>query len=137
MIILSFPVGKFIDKVGRKIPLIISNLLAIPGILLFIFGNYLALFIALPLTGFSMLMGFSAYQTMFADLVPQDQRGKVTGSVNFFGNVFMAFGGAIGGLLYDILYPQFPFLLATILAIPATALVAFWVSEPKPEEREA
>jgi len=137
MITLSFPVGKFIDKIGRKKPLIISNLLIIPAVLLFVFGNDLTVFIAMPLVGLSMLLGFSAYQTLFADLVPQEQRGKVTGSMNFFSNMFMAIGGGMGGLLYDILSPQFPFLLTVMLIIPSIFIIIFYVHEPKPEERQA
>jgi MFS family permease len=137
MIILSLPVGKLIDKVGRKIPLIISSLLMIPTIFLFVYGNYSTLFIVMPLFGFTQLLGFSAYQTLFADLVPQAQRGKVTGSMNFFAYIFMAIGGIIGGLLYDKLFPQLPFLLMPILIVPSILLIVFYVHEPKPEEREA
>jgi len=122
MIVLSFPVGKLLDKAGRKIPLIISGLLVIPSTLLFIYGNYTTLFIAMPLSGLAQLLGFSAYQSLFADLVPQAQRGKVTGSMHFFTYIFMALGGLIGGLLYDNISPQTPF---------------FRIKEPKPEEREA
>ena len=137
MIILSFPTGKLIDKVGRKIPLIVSGLLMIPAVLLFVYGSYLTLFIVLPLIGFTQLLGFSAYQTLFADLVPQAQRGKVTGSMNFFAYIFMAIGGIIGGLLYDRVSPQLPFLLMPVLIVPSVLLIAFYVREPKPEEREA
>jgi DHA1 family multidrug resistance protein-like MFS transporter len=137
MIILSYPVGKSLDKVGRKIPLIASNLLMIPAVLLFIFGNYPTLFLSMPLVGFSMLLGFSAYQTLFADLVPQAQRGKATGSMNFFSYVFMALGGVIGGLLYDNVSPALPFFLTAALAIPSVVLLFFYVHEPKPEERQA
>jgi len=137
MIILSLPVGKLIDKVGRKIPLIISSLLMIPAILLFVYGDYSTLFIVMPLFGFTQLLGFSAYQTFFADLVPQAQRGKVTGSMNFFAYIFMAVGGIIGGLLYDNVSRQLPFLLMPILIVPSILLIVFYVHEPKPEEREA
>jgi len=137
MIILSFPTGKLIDKIGRKIPLIISSLFMIPAILLFIYGNYSTLFIVMPLFGFTQLLGFSAYQTLFADLVPQAHRGKVTGSMNFFTYLFMAIGGIAGGLLYDTASPQLPFLLMPILIVPSVLLVVFYVHEPKPEEREA
>jgi len=137
MIILSLPVGKLIDKVGRKIPLIISSLLMIPTIFLFVYGNYSTLFIVMPLFGFTQLLGFSAYQTFFADLVPQAQRGKVTGSMNFFAYIFMAIGGIIGGMLYDNVSRQLPFLLMPILIVPSILLIVFYVHEPKPEEREA
>jgi MFS family permease len=136
MIVMSFPVGKLLDKVGRKIPLILSGLLIIPSILLFIYGNYLTLFIAMPLIGLAQLLGFSAYQTLFADLVPQAQRGKVTGSMQFFTYIFMALGGLIGGLLYDNISPQIPFLVMLILIIPSVLITTLYIKEPKPEERE-
>jgi DHA1 family multidrug resistance protein-like MFS transporter len=136
MIALSVPVGKLLDKAGRKIPLVISCICIIPAILLFVYGNYMTLFIAMPLIGFAQLLGFSAYQTLFADLVPQVQRGKITGSMNFFIYIFMAVGGIIGGLLYDNVFPQFPFLIMCLLIVPSVLLATFYVHEPKPEERE-
>jgi len=136
MIFLSLAVGRLIDKIGRKKPLLIANLLMIPAILLSIFGNYLTLFVAMPLVGFSMLLGFSSYQTMYADFVPQSKRGKITGSANFFAYIFMALGAGLGGFLYDAVSPMLPFLLATAFAIPSTALILL-VHEPKPEERQA
>jgi predicted MFS family arabinose efflux permease len=109
----------------------------IPALFLFIYGNYPALFIAMPLVGFSMLLGFSSYQSLFADLVPQEHRGKVTGSMNFFTYIAMAIGGAAGGLLYEAISPQLPFLLAAALTIPSMVLVLSFVHELEPEKREA
>jgi MFS family permease len=137
MIILSLPTGKLIDKVGRKIPLIMSGFVIIPAVMLFVYGNYSTLFIVMILIGFAQLLGFSAYQTLFADLVPQAQRGKVTGSMNFFTYIFMAIGGIMGGLLYDNVSPQLPFLLMPILIVPSIFLIVFHVHEPEPKEREA
>jgi len=136
MITLSVPVGKILDKVGRKMPLIISGFLIIPAILLFVYGNYTTCFAAMVLAGFVQLVSFSAFQTLFADLVPQAQRGKVNGSMSFFTNIFMAIGGMIGGLLYDNVSPQLPFLLMPVLGVLSSLLVTFYVKEPKPEERQ-
>lgn len=135
MIILSFPVGRLLDRIGRKKPLILSNLLIVPAILLFAYGNYWTLYVAMPLFGFSMLLGFSSYQTLFADLIPQAQRGKVIGSMNFFAYILMAIAGATGGFMYDYISPQLPFILAVLLIIPSTFLI-LRVREQKPEERE-
>ena len=136
MIILAYPTGKLIDKIGRKIPLVLSGLLMIPAVLLFVYGNFLTLFITMPILGFTQLLAFSAYQTLFADLVPQTQRGKVTGSMNFFSYIFMALGAVIGGLIYDNVSPQLPFLLMIVLIIPSILLTVFRVHELKPEERQ-
>jgi len=53
MLVSAIPAGKLIDKAGRKIPLILSHLLIVPAMLLFLYGSYLTLFIAMPLAGFS------------------------------------------------------------------------------------
>lgn len=137
MLIFAVPAGKLIDKIGRKIPLITSHLLMVPAVLLFIYGNYPTLFLAMPLAGFSMLLGFSAYQSLFADLVPQEHRGKVTGSMNFFTYIAMGMGGAAGGFLYEVISPQLPFILTAVLTIPSIVIIIRYVYEPKPEKREA
>ncbi len=137
MIAMSLPVGKLLDKIGRKIPLVISGLLIIPSILLFIYGDYLTLFLVMPVFGLAQLLGFSAFQSLFADLVPQAQRGKVTGSMHFFTYIFMALGGLAGGLLYDNVSPQTPFLVMLLLIIPSILITVFRIKEPQPEEREA
>ncbi len=134
MIILAFPSGKLIDKFGRKIPLLLSTILIPPPILIFLYGNYATLFIVMPLVGFSQLLAFSAFQALFADLVPQEKRGKAVGSMNFFTYVFIAFGAIAGGVLYDTVSPQFPFLLMIFLSIPQFFLLLFFVHEPEKRE---
>jgi len=136
MIFLSIPTGKIIDKMGRKKPLILSGVLSIPAIVLFIYGNYATLFLTLILWGTGQLLGYSAFQALFADLVPQSQRGKVMGSMNFFTYLLMAAGGMLGGLLYDYVSPQTPFLLQLALTVPSIILTIYGIKEPKPEERE-
>lgn len=136
MIIVSIPIGKLIDKLGRKIPLILSGLFTIPAVFLFIYGNYLTLFVTMVLYGLGQLLGFSAYQALFADLVPQSKRGKVTGSMNFFSYILMAVGGMTGGLLYDNIAPQAPFLFMPVLIAAAVFIIISGIHEPKPEERQ-
>lgn len=103
----------------------------------FVTGNCLTLFIAMPLTRFAVLLGFSSYHVLFANLVPQAQRGKITGSMNFFTYIFMALGGALGEFLYDNVSPQSSVLLTIILVIPSTLIALIYIREPKPEERQA
>jgi len=135
-IILSIPTGKIIDKIGRKIPLVLSGTLMVPFILIFVYGNYLTLFVTMILAGFYMILAFSSYSALLSDLVPQALRGKVAGSINFFSSIFMAVGGMIGGVLYDNVSPQSPFFLMPILTILSILITLFYVHEPKPEERQ-
>ncbi len=58
-------------------------------------------------------------------------------AVNFFTYILMAIGGIAGGLLYDNISPQAPFLVMLLLVIPSILLTALFVHEPEPEDREA
>jgi len=130
------PAGRIIDKIGRKKPLVFSGIITLLAIFLFLYGNYSTLFISVILWGIGQLLGLSAFQALFADLVPRNLRGKVTGSMNFFTYISMAIGGVTGGLLYDNISPQAPFLLTAFLRALATLVVFFGIREPKPEERQ-
>jgi predicted MFS family arabinose efflux permease len=56
--------------------------------------------------------------------------------MHFFTYIFMALGGLAGGLLYDNMSPQTPFLVMLILIIPSILITVFRIKEPQPEERE-
>jgi len=129
MIIASFPCGKFIDKIGRKIPLLISTVIVIPAVLLFLYGGVAGVFVAMPMTALSQLLGMAAFMSLQADLVPKEQRGKVIGSSNFFNYIFMGLGSLGGGVLYERLSPQLPFLTMILFAIPSFFLTLFLVED--------
>lgn len=130
MIVSALPCGKFIDKIGRKVPLLVSYALMVPSMLLFVFGDFVRLLMALILAGLSQVLVMSAYSSLQADLVPKEQRGKVIGFTNFVNYILMALGSITGSILYSI-QPQFPFFLLLILLIPEFLIVLFFVTEPE------
>jgi len=134
MILLAFPTGMLIDRMGRKIPLILSSVFSVPAILLFVYGDLPRLFLSLPIMGLVQLLAMSASQSLLADLVPKEQRGKVIGCSNFVSYVFMALGALAGGILYETVSPQLPFLLTLIFVVPQLFLIVFLVHEPKKRE---
>lgn len=133
MILAAIPIGKSIDKIGRKAPLLLSHLVAIPGILFFVYGNLATLFIAMPLIGFTQLLFFSSFQSLQADLVPREKRAKVIGFSQFVNYLLMAVGMLVGGLIYS-LNPQIPFLVLIAAEIPSFLIIAFLVHEPRKRE---
>ena len=134
MILAAVPIGKSIDKIGRKTPLLLSLVILVPGILLFAYGNLATLYVAMPLIGLTQLLFFSSFQSLQTDLVPREKRAKVIGFSQFVNYVFMAFGMLTGGLIYSF-NPQLPFILILIATIPAFLVLALLVHEP--EKREA
>jgi MFS family permease len=134
MIVSALPCGKLIDKVGRKKPLLFGYLLLIPSIWLVIYGDLFKLFLALPFLGLSQILMMSSISSLQADLVPQEQRGKVIGFTNFINYLVMASGQLTGGFLYKNFSPQVPFLSAFFLVIPEFLMVLILVHEPKKRE---
>ncbi len=135
MIALSIPIGKLVDKAGRKIPLLLSYLFMPPAILLFVYGDMYRLPISLVLIGLAQLMMFSSYSALMADLVPKEQRGKVTGFSQFFNYITMAVGVLIGGILYNTASHQLPFFLMIVLLVPQFLVTLLLVHEPKQREQ--
>ncbi|HUV98231.1 MAG TPA: MFS transporter [Candidatus Paceibacterota bacterium] len=130
MIIAAIPIGKLIDKIGRKAPLLLSHVVFVPAILLFIYGDLATLFIAMPLLGIGQLLFFSSFASLQTDLVPRKNRAKVIGFSPFVSYVLMALGLLAGGIIYSI-SPQLPFLLMMTALLPSFLVVALLVHEPE------
>jgi len=131
MIIASIPIGKMVDRIGRKIPLILG--LAIFGIatMIFVVGNLFTIMIAMIFFALGQLMIMSAAMALSTDLVDPINRGKVVGFRNFIGYIFNGFGMLLGNLLYVNIAPQMPFYVTLGLIIPALLTVLFAVQEGK------
>jgi len=135
MIVMSVPIGKMVDKVGRKIPLLLSNFAFAPAIFLFLNGDFVRVAIAMPLIGLGQLLLAAAASALQTDLVPQENRGKVIGFTNFVNYIFMGFGMLLGNYLYANILPQLPFLLMLVLLVPQFLITLFLISEPKKREK--
>lgn len=133
MIVAAIPIGKIVDKIGRKIPLLLAHVTLVPGILFFIYGNFSVLLIAMPLIGITQLLFFSSFFSLQTDLVPREKRAKVIGFSQFASYILMALGMLLGGIIYS-LNPQLPFLLMFAAIVPSSLIIAFVVHEPAKRE---
>ena len=134
MMVSALPSGKFIDKMGRKIPLLVSYVLIIPAVWLFVYGDIPKLFISLLMVGLTIILSHSAYSSLRADLVPREQRGKIMGFSNFVNNILTSIGQLTGGILYERVSHQLPFLLLPVFVVPSILITLFLVHEPKRRE---
>ena len=134
MIILAVPIGKMVDKFNRKVPLMSGYLAFAMGILLFLMGDLIRIFLALILFGLANVMVNSAYSALEADLTPKRQRGKVMGFTSFASYIVMAIGNLTGGVLYEHVSPQLPFIFTVVFLLPSIILTLLKVHEP--EERQ-
>ena len=134
MIVLAVPMGKVVDKFNRKLPMLVAYVLFGVSMWLFVNGDMPRLFVSLVLVGVAQVMMNTAFGALQADLTPKEQRGKVNGFTNFTNNILMALGNLTGGILYEHVSPQLPFLLAIISIVPSFVLTLTMVHEPEKRE---
>lgn len=104
-IILAFPMGRLVDKIGRKYVAIFAIL--IESVALFLFAlsskNLLFLSITSVFWVFAMLSYNIASQTWLKDLYPDEKRGQFHGFYLFFNVLLgMTIGPFIGGIVARI-----------------------------------
>jgi MFS family permease len=136
MLAVSIPIGKFVDRVGRRTPLLLSIVLLAPTILIFMYGDFTEVLISMSLLGASMLLGMSAGSAMQTDLVAKENRGKIIGFTNFVGYIAVAVGMLLGNWLYVSVSPQLPFFTLLVLLIPQFAITLLLIPEPRKREEQ-
>jgi DHA1 family multidrug resistance protein-like MFS transporter len=133
-IILAIPVGKSVDKIRRKIPILASILIFGLAMWIFMNGDLTKVALSLILLGAGQVMLNASFGALQTDLTPKEQRGKVNGFTNFANCIMMAIGSMIGGYLYDHVNPQAPFMFAIVALVPSFLLTLALVKEPKTRE---
>jgi MFS family permease len=131
MVVASLPIGKMVDKVGRKIPIILGLGVLGAGTVIFALGNFLMVMVAMCLFGFAQMLIMSGSMALSTDLIEPVNRGKVVGFNNFFGYIIMGLGMLLGAYLYENFIPQSPFIISFGVTFVALLMVIFLVHEPK------
>jgi len=135
MIVASVPIGKMVDKVGRKIPLILGLFIFGAATLIFVFGNLVIVMISMSLFATGQLLVMAAAMALSTDLVDSENRGKVVGFRNFVGYIFNGIGMLLGGYLYVTFMPQMPFYVTLGLIIPGVFITLLLVHEHRRETK--
>ena len=133
-IILAIPVGKLVDKIRRKIPILASVLIFGLSMWVFVNGDLTKVAVSLILLGAGNVMLNASFGALTTDLTPKEQRGKVNGFINFANFIIMAAGSLAGGYLYEHVSPQAPFLLAVATVFQSFLLALALVKEPETRE---
>jgi MFS family permease len=131
MIIASLPIGKIVDKFGRKIPLIIGLIIFGLATSIFMWGNLPMLMLSMSLFAIGQLLAMSSAMALSTDLVNPENRGKVVGFRNFVSYILSGLGMLLGNYLYVSFPKQLPFYAALSLIVPALLIATFLVQESK------
>jgi len=131
MVVASIPIGKMVDKIGRKIPLVLGLCVFGVATVIFATGNLLTIMISMSLFGMAQMLVMSASMALSTDLVQPVNRGKVVGFNNFVGYIVMGIGMLLGSYLYESVMPQSPFIVNLGVTAAALLLVLSLIHEPK------
>jgi len=131
MIVASLPIGKLVDKVGRKIPIVLGLGVLAVATVVFAFGDFVMIMISMSLFGMAQMLVMSGAMALSTDLIQPANRGKVVGFNNFIGYIIMGFGMLLGSYLYENFIPQSPFIVNLGVTFAAFLIVLFFIHEPK------
>jgi MFS family permease len=132
--LLVLPIGKLVDTVGRKRPLVLSSISGALAITLFLHGHPAGLYAFSAFSAICNALAFTAYPSLQADLTPKEYRGKLMGFSNFVDCLLGSMALFLGGFLYEAFSPIIPFLLL-LAAMTLTAMAtAIFITEPKQRE---
>jgi len=134
IVVASIPIGKMVDRIGRKIPLTTGLFIFGVATWIFVTGNFLRIMVSMCLFAIGQLLVMASAMALATDLVPPENRGKVVGFRNFVGYIVMGFGMLLGNYLYVSSIPQLPFYVTLGLIAIAFPIVLFLVHE-KNEKR--
>ncbi len=133
-LVLGFPLGKVVDKIGRKRSILAAYSIFIPSTLLFLsarsFPHLLVVYMMFSMGGCLIM---PAYNALLADLTPKEKRGRIMGTIVTMNILATVPASAFGGFLYGI-SPNYPFVLTLLLGATVSAIILFTVREPKTKE---
>lgn len=133
-LIFGFPLGKVVDKIGRKKSILTAYLLFIPSTLLFLTArSFPQLLIVYLMYGIGGCLIMPAYNALLADLIPKEKRGRTMGIIITMNILATVPASVLSGFLYKV-SPAYPFILNIALGVTVSLIILFAVKEPKIKE---
>lgn len=130
----GFPMGKLVDKIGRKKSIVFANLIFISATVAFLMAgtlNHLIVVFLMFAIGGSLLG--PAYSALLADMIPREKRGRIMGTIVTLNILATVPASGLAGFLYGV-SPSHPFTFVVLLAITVTLIIFLAVREPKTRE---
>ena len=142
---LTLPGGVLADRIGKKISIVISRILASFSTLGITFaGGFWQMGAARVLGGvasglggtYMRVRGGPVWTALVADITPVERRGRMMGLMGTFVGIVSTPGSWAGGYLYDNLTPASPFQASFLLNMAGTAIFITLLKQSKVAEEE-
>ena len=126
----QIPIGKLMDKYGRKPFLLLSELMGIVTLLGWLFSrDFLSFAILQVSTGVMIAAWVPTTTAILADSVPKEKRAEAMGRLQAFRGVLAFPAPYVGGLLYDAFGFHLPVIANLMGSITAFILILLLVKE--------
>ncbi len=117
-VVAQIPMGRLIDRYGRRPFLLSSILLWLTSLSSYLFFRGFVVYLILhALWGVSLAMWIPAFNAYLSDIVGEDERGRAFGDLNALMGLISLPAPIIGGLLYDHLGFKGPISASLSLAV--------------------
>jgi MFS family permease len=131
----SFIGGALTDHLGRKGMIIFSLVsTSLSNVIMGLVNSLSAFFVIATVVGIFTDSGSPAYQSIVADLLPEQKRAQGFGIIRVVFNAAAVIGPVIGGFIAQRSYLAL-FIADAVISLIAAAVVVFGIQETKPEAR--
>jgi len=130
MMLGTLPFGAMSDARGRRPFILLGGALMVTGL----FFNVVAtsvwhVFLLVAISDFGAAMSNPSVGAMLADVMSQEERGRVMGAYQMIQGIGNIIGFAALGWVYDNVSPEAPILLCSVALMAATLIIAVFVTE--------
>jgi len=130
MAVSQIPMGKIVDRYGRKTCLIIFGFVFLFLLLGWLFSTSFEMFAVLQvLLGIGASAWGPASWALLADSVPEESRAEAMGRFTCFKDLLSSPGPYVGGILYQLFGFRGPILMALILHVVILIIIFLFVQE--------
>ncbi|OIP71394.1 MAG: MFS transporter [Oscillatoriales cyanobacterium CG2_30_44_21] len=129
--------GRVSDRKGRRYTMRIGLIVAtIIPLCYAVLPSIPLLMVCRAIHGISIAAFASSYSALIADLAPLEKRGEIIGYMSLVNPLGLAFGPAIGGVIYEVWGYQLLFVCASLFALIGLILTTQIEAEGKVSDRE-
>jgi MFS family permease len=134
LILVGYPAGKLVDRIGRRRSMVLAYLLSTPTLLGFMAARGFAQMAVVNVVfQVSTAFFFPALNALRADIVPREKRGRIMGLMGTMRSLAMVPAATVFGYLYEV-NKAYPYMIGVAIEVVTVAIILRLVSEPETSE---
>jgi len=134
LILVGYPAGKIVDRIGRRRSMVLAYLLSTPTLLGFMAARgFTQMAVVNVVFQVSTAFFFPALNALRADMVPRQKRGRIMGLMGTMRSLIMVPAATVYGYLYEV-NKAYPYRIGVAIEVVTAAIILGLVSEPETSE---